>query len=129
MSKLKNYAESVLFQCVISHSGKPCTPDSLAALSENYISRLGSNDLPVTLRKTLKDIKLNLILLSDKNKNQSLPHEVWTNKTHKLMTLLTELYTEVVAWNAVEQYLSATEFLLFSQEKKALQGTLHKVIN
>jgi len=129
MSKLKNYAESVLFQCITSLAGEPCTPDSLAILSENYISRLGSHDLPVTLRKTLKDIKYNLILLSDKNNNQLYTHEVWTNKTHTLMTLLTELYTEVVAWNAVEQYLSASEFLLFSQQQKAFQSTLHKVIN
>ena len=129
MSKLKSYAESVLFQSVISIMGGSCTPDSLAALSENYISRLGNNDLPANLRKTLKDIKYNLIVLSDKNRKQLFTHEVWENKTHTLMTLLTELYTDVVAWNAVEQYLTASEFLLVSQEQKAFQSTLHKVIN
>ncbi|MEB6379732.1 hypothetical protein MXM41_12435 [Leclercia adecarboxylata] len=129
MSTLKNYAESVLFQSVISLAGRPCTPDSLAALSENYISRLGKNDLPVTLRKTLTDIQLLLTLLSDKNKSPPFTHEAWMNKNLTLLTLITELYTEVVAWNAVEQYLSASEFLLFSQEKTASQSTLHKVIN
>lgn len=129
MSTLKSYAESVLFQSVISLASGECTPDSLAALSENYISRLSSHDLPVTLRNTLKEIKSLVSLLSDKNKATLFKHEVWMNKHHELVTLIAELYTEIVAWNAVEQYLSASEFLLFSQEHKPFQNTLHKVIN
>lgn len=102
MSKMKSYAESVLFQSIISLSEGTETADSLAALSENYISRLGSSDVPIPLRKALNDVKALLAALIEKNYSQTGSHAVWMSKKQCLLTLITELYTDVVAWNAVE---------------------------
>ena len=125
MSKMKSYAESVLFQSIISLSGMPCSPDSLASLSENYISRLGNSDVPVPLRKALKDVKALLAALIEKNTSNTMR----MNKNQYLLTLITELYTDVVAWNAVEQYISASQFLLFSEEQNGVQNQAHNVMN
>lgn len=129
MSKMKSYAESVLFQSIISLSEGTGTVDSLAALSENYISRLGSSDVPIQLRKALKDVKALLAALIEKNHSQTAHHAVWINKKQCLLTLITELYTDVVAWNAVEQYISASQFLLFSEGKNGSERHSHNVIN
>ncbi|MDY0921280.1 hypothetical protein [Leclercia sp. CFBP8987] len=129
MSKMKSYAESVLFQSIISLSEGTGTVDSLAALSENYISRLGSSDVPIPLRKALKDVKALLAALIEKNYSQTGSHAVWMSKKQCLLTLITELYTDVVAWNAVEQYISASQFLLFSEGKNGSERHSHNVIN
>ena len=129
MSKMKSYAESVLFQSIISLSEGTGTVDSLAALSENYISRLGSSDVPIPLRKALKDVKALLAALIEKNYSQTGSHPVWMSKKQCLLTLITELYTDVVAWNAVEQYISASQFLLFSEGKNGSERHSHNVIN
>lgn len=125
MSKMKNYAESVLFQSIISLSGTPCSPDSLASLSERYISRLGNSDVPVPLRKALNDVKALLAALIEKNTS----HTLGMSKNETLLTLITELYTDVVAWNAVEQYISASQFLLFSEEQNGSRNPSHNVMN
>lgn len=125
MSKMKSYAESVLFQSIISLSGTPCSPDSLACLSENYFSRLGNSDVPVPLRKALNDVKALLAALIEKNSSDT----VGVNKNQRLLTLITELYTDVVAWNAVEQYISASQFLLFTEEQNGSARRLHNVMN
>lgn len=129
MSKMKSYAESVLFQSIISLAEGTGTVDSLAALSENYISRLGSSDVPIPLRKALKDVKALLAALIEKNYSQTGSHAVWMSKKQCLLTLITELYTDVVAWNAVEQYISASQFLLFSEGKNGSECHSHNVIN
>ncbi|MCT9844879.1 hypothetical protein N7563_12490 [Leclercia adecarboxylata ATCC 23216 = NBRC 102595] len=129
MSKMKSYAESVLFQSIISLSEGTGTVDSLAALSENYISRLGSSDVPIPLRKALKDVKALLAALIEKNYSQTGSHAVWMSKKQCLLTLITELYTDVVAWNAVEQYISASQFLLFSEGKNGSERHSHNAIN
>lgn len=129
MSKMKSYAESVLFQSIISLSEGTETADSLAALSENYISRLGSSDVPIPLRKALKDVKALLAALIEKNYSQTGSHAVWMSKKQCLLTLITELYTDVVAWNAVEQYISASQFLLFSEGKNGSEHYSHNAIN
>ncbi|MCU6676855.1 hypothetical protein [Leclercia tamurae] len=129
MSKMKSYAESVLFQSIISLSEGTGTVDSLAALSENYISRLGSSDVPIPLRKALKDVKALLAALIEKNHSQTGSHAVWINKKQSLLTLITELYTDVVAWNAVEQYISASQFLLFSEGKNGSERHSPNAIN
>ena len=129
MSKMKSYAESVLFQSIISLSEGTGTADSLAALSENYISRLGSSDVPIPLRKALKDVKALLAALIEKNYSQTGSHAVWMSKKQCLLTLITELYTDVVAWNAVEQYISASQFLLFSEGKNGSERHSHNAIN
>lgn len=129
MSKLKTYAESVLFQSIISLSNSACTRDSLACLSENYISRLGINDVPLTLRKALKDVKALLAMMIEKNKVKTMGYDAASNKYPCLLTLITELYTDVVAWNAVEQYISASQFLLFSEAKNGAQNTSHSLMN
>ncbi|MCU6682961.1 hypothetical protein M8320_13245 [Leclercia sp. H6W5] len=129
MSKMKSYAESVLFQSIISLSEGTGTVDSLAALSENYISRLGSSDVPIPLRKALNDVKGLLAALIEKNYSQTGSHAVWMSKKQCLLTLITELYTDVVAWNAVEQYISASQFLLFSEGKNGSERHSHNAIN
>ena len=129
MSKMKSYAESVLFQSIISLSEGTGTVDSLAALSENYISRLGSSDVPIPLRKALNDVKGLLAALIEKNYSQTGSHAVWMSKKQCLLTLITELYTDVVAWNAVEQYISASQFLLFSEGNNGSERHSHNVIN
>lgn len=129
MSKMKSYAESVLFQSIISLSEGTETADSLAALSENYISRLGSSDVPILLRKALNDVKALLAALIEKNYSQTGSHAVWMSKKQCLLTLITELYTDVVAWNAVEQYISASQFLLFSEGKNGSEHYSHNAIN
>jgi len=126
---MKSYAESVLFQSIISLSEGTETADSLAALSENYISRLGSSDVPIPLRKALKDVKALLAALIEKNYSQTGSHAVWMSKKQCLLTLITELYTDVVAWNAVEQYISASQFLLFSEGKNGSERHSHNAIN
>jgi len=126
---MKSYAESVLFQSIISLSEGTGTVDSLAALSENYISRLGSSDVPIPLRKALNDVKGLLAALIEKNYSQTGSHAVWMSKKQCLLTLITELYTDVVAWNAVEQYISASQFLLFSEGKNGFERHSHNVIN
>lgn len=125
MSKMKSYAESVLFQSIISLSGGPCSPDSLACLSERYISRLGNSDVPVPLRKELNDVKALLKTLIEKNTRDT----EGVNQNQRLLTLITELYTDVVAWNAVEQYISASQFLLFVEEQNPSLGHAHNVMN
>lgn len=129
MSKMKSYAESVLFQSIISLSGFSGSPDSLVALSENYLSRLGNNDVPQPLRKALIDVKALLATLIEKNNSSTGSHALLKNKNHCLLTLVTELYTDVVAWNAVEQYISASQFLLFSEGKSGTESHSHNVIN
>ncbi|QIK12402.1 hypothetical protein G7090_03010 [Leclercia sp. 29361] len=129
MSKMKSYAESVLFQSIISLSEGTGTVDSLAALSENYISRLGSSDVPIPLRKALNDVKGLLAALIEKNYSQTGSHAAWMSKKQCLLTLITELYTDVVAWNAVEQYISASQFLLFSEGKNGSERHSHNAIN
>lgn len=129
MSKMKSYAESVLFQSIISLSEGTGTVDSLAALSENYISRLGSSDVPIPLRKALNDVKALLAALIEKNYSQTGSHAVWMSKKQCLLTLITELYTDVVAWNAVEQYISASQFLLFSEGENGSEHYSHNAIN
>ena len=129
MSKMKSYAESVLFQSIISLTGVAVTADSLACLSENYISRLGNRDVPLPLRKALNDVKGLLAALIEKNTSPAGNHTVGMNKNPCLLTLITELYTDVVAWNAVEQYISASQFLLFSEGKRESDSHSHTVIN
>jgi len=115
----------VLFQSIISLSEMPCSPDTLASLSERYISRLGSRDVPVAQRKALNDVKALLAALIEKNTR----HPVGVNKNQHLLTLITELYSDVVAWNAVEQYISASQFLLFSEEQNGSRIPSHNVMN
>lgn len=129
MSKIKSYAESVLFQSIISLSNTACTSDSLACLSENYISRLGNNDLPLTLRKTLKDVQALLADLIAQNNGKTAAYASEMSKHQRLLTRITELYTDLVAWNAVEQYLSASQFLVFAEAQNGTQKPLHNVIN
>ncbi len=129
MSKIKSYAESVLFQSIISLSNTTCTPGSLACLSENYISRLGNNDVPLTLRKALKDVKALLATMTEVNSCNTNAYEMLVSKYQCLLTRITELYTDVVAWNAVEQYISASQFLLFSETQNGAQAASHNVIN
>lgn len=129
MSKIKSYAESVLFQSIISLSNTTCTPGGLACLSENYISRLGNNDVPLTLRKALKDVKALLAAMVDENSCNTIDYESMMSKCQCLLTRITELYTDVVAWNAVEQYISASQFLLFSETQNGAQTSSHNVIN
>lgn len=129
VSKIKSYAESILFQSVIALSNTTCTPGSLACLSENYISRLGNNDVPLTLRKALKDVKALLAAMIEANLSNTSAYESAISKHQRLLTRITELYTDVVAWNAVEQYISASQFLLFSETKNGTQNPSHNVIN
>lgn len=129
MSKMKSYAESVLFQSIVSLTGMAVTPDSLACLSENYLSRLSSSDVPQPLRKALKDVKALLAKKKKKNNNPTSSHAVWMNKNQCLLTLITELYTDVVAWNAVEQYISASQFLLFHGGKSGAGNHSQAVMN
>lgn len=129
MSKIKSYAESILFQSVISLSNTTCTPGGLACLSENYISRLGNNDVPLTLRKALKDVKALLAAMIEGTSCNTSDYESMMSKHQCLLTRITELYTDVVAWNAVEQYISASQFLLFSEAKNGTQNPSHNVIN
>lgn len=129
MSKIKSYAESVLFQSIISLSNTACTPGSLACLSENYISRLGHNDVPLTLRKALKDVKALLAVLIETSSGNTIDYAPGVNGHQCLLTQITELYTDVVAWNAVEQYISASQFLLFSDANNGTQNPSHSVIN
>ena len=129
MSKMKSYAESVLFQSIISLTGVAVTPDSLACLSDNYLSRLGNSDVPQPLRKALNDVKALLAALIEKNNNPTGSHAVWNNKNQCLLTLITELYTDVVAWNAVEQYVSASQFLLFYEGKNGTESHSQAVMN
>lgn len=129
MSKIKSYAESVLFQSIISLSNTLCTPDSLACLSEKYISRLGNNDVPLTLRKALKEVKAHLVALMEINNDNTATYEIKGSGHQCLLTQITELYTDVVAWNAVEQYLSASQFLLFADAKNGNQNLSQNVIN
>lgn len=125
MSKAKSYAESVLFQCIISLSGGPCTPDTFAALSESYIARLSGDDVPKTVRNLLADVKAFLATLIEKNNGTVFSHEMWANKQQCLLILITELYSDVVAWNAVEQYISASTFLQVHEEKRAFYHSQH----
>lgn len=129
MSKIKSYAESVLFQSIISLSNTTCTSDSLACLSENYISRLGNNDLPLTLRKALKDVKALLAELIEKNNFKTVSYGCDMSRHQCLLTRITELYTDVVAWNAVEQYISASQFLVFAEAQNGTDSHPHNVIN
>lgn len=129
MSKIKSYAESVLFQSIISLSNATCTSGSLACLSENYISRLGNNDLPLTLRKALREVKALLADLIEKNQSKTCFYDSALGERQRLLTRLTELYTDVVAWNAVEQYISASRFLVFAEAQNGTQPHPHSVIN
>jgi len=125
MSNAKRYAESVLFQCIISLAGGACTPEGYIGILEHYISRLGSDDVPKTVRILLEDVKIYLTTLIEQQNRTASSHEAWANKQQCLLILITELYSDVVAWNAVEQYISASNFLMVSDEKRTFCHNHH----
>lgn len=129
MPKLKSYAESVLFQSIVALSTRPSTPVELACLSEEYISRLGVQDVPMAQKILLQDIQTLLNTLSDKNGRVLFSDERWASKKQCLITLIAELYSDVVAWNAVEQYISASRFISLTEERGAFAGNGQNGIN
>lgn len=120
MSKMKNYAESILFQSIITLSGSVNSSDNLICLYENYISRLGYGDVPKTARNLLDEVKSCLTTLIEQSGRATFSDEMWASKHQSLLILITELYSDVVAWNAVEQYISASKFLMFTDEQRGI---------
>ncbi|MCU6669478.1 hypothetical protein M8013_12055 [Enterobacteriaceae bacterium H4N4] len=129
MPKLKSYAESVLFQSIVALSTRSTTPAELACLSEEYISRLGVKDVPIEQKRLLQDIQVLLNTLCESNGKVIFSDEAWTGKKKFLLTLIAELYSDVVAWNAVEQYISASSFISLAEERGVFQGSEQYINN